>query len=167
MTDFRHGILAGTFDPVHLGHSYIIERAVDLMDHLTIVVARNLEKEKTTYFSWVKRQEFLEECCDNLLPYEKRRNVTFDTLEQGLLVDKATRLDANFLIRGVRNVTDCAYELNIANVNHTQKPALTTLFIPSPPHLIHVSSSAVRELIINKGDLTAYLPLSVIEKLSK
>ncbi len=166
MTDFKHGIIAGTFDPVHLGHAHIIERAVDLMDHVTIVVARNLEKQ-TTYFSWAKRQELLEECCDNLLSYEKRRNATFDTLEQGLLVDKATRLGANFLIRGVRNLTDCAYEMNIANVNHTQKPALTTLFIPSPPHLIHVSSSAVRELIANKGDLTAYLPLSVIEKLSK
>ena len=153
------GVFAGTFDPVHFGHLFVIERALHFLDHLVIVVAKNSDK-------------------NSLLPLEERllllktsvlstSRISIEVLKSGLLVKQAAQLGASVLVRGVRNASDCAYELTVANINYTQSAELTTLLIPASPELAYVSSSAVRELIANDGDLFEYVPTQVIDHFAK
>jgi pantetheine-phosphate adenylyltransferase len=77
---------------------------------------------------------------------------------QGLTATFCKSLGAGYLIRGIRNASDFDYEKTISQINHTLVENLETVFLIARPELSHISSTIVRELILGKADLTAFVP---------
>jgi pantetheine-phosphate adenylyltransferase len=151
----RIGLYAGSFDPVTLGHEDIVERALRLVDRLIVAVAVN--STKTALFPLDERAEFL------------RRTLTDERVSvrrfDGLLVDLAREVDATVLVRGVRNVTDYDYEVQMARMNRQLAPEIETVFLAPSAAVAHVSSTFVREIARNGGDVTGLVRPIVAEAL--
>jgi pantetheine-phosphate adenylyltransferase len=80
---------------------------------------------------------------------------------QGLTVDYCQQIDAQYILRGLRNGTDFDYESHIAQLNKNLQAKIETIFVLSSPELSYISSTLVRDLIIHKGDFAQYLPEQV------
>lgn len=135
--DMKAVIYPGSFDPVTLGHMDVIERASKMFDKVIVCVLNNSQK-KSPLFSLDERVNMLKEVTKE-----------FDGVEvesfQGLLVDFAKEKGVNIIIRGLREITDFANELKMAQGNHMIYPDFETLFIATDPKFSFVSSSMVRE----------------------
>jgi pantetheine-phosphate adenylyltransferase len=159
-------VYAGTFDPISLGHLDIIQRVAPLYDELIIGIGINPQKK--TMFSESTRTSMIEESIRELIDFDKIR-VNRWSVEPfyGLLVDFAKEKKANVLIRGIRNVSDFEYEINLANINLTLAPEIQTFFLPTRPDLGVVSSSAVKELVKHGADISKFVPVNVAKELVK
>lgn len=152
------GIYPGSFDPVTLGHLDIINRASKLVDKLIIGVLHNSAKK--SLFSTEERVEFLKRVTSHL------DNVVIDSYD-GLLVDYAKQQNATILIRGLRAVTDFEYELQIAQTNHKLYNGVDTVFLTTSVEYAYVSSTLVREIASYKGDISQFVPASIIADIEK
>lgn len=144
----RRGIFAGTFDPVTLGHSDIMERALQLFDHLTVAVACTERHHKKTLFSLEERIEMFRE----VLPDDYNKRVEVAPLN-GLLVDFARERGVEAVVRGLRFFSDFEYELQMATMNQRLWPDLDTLFLMPNEKYSYVNSSLVKEIARNGGKL--------------
>lgn len=135
----KRWIYAGTFDPITFGHESIIQRAAALCDELYVAVAQ--QPRKQTLLNGEKRFALVQQRL-NALHLPQVKTLGFD----GLLIDLAKNLQANALVRGLRNGADFDYERNLAHINAQLKPDLETIFLLAPPHESLISSSNVREL---------------------
>lgn len=144
----------GTFDPVTIGHLDVIKRASGLFDHVYVVIMENKNK-KVTFSA----QERLDMILKIIQPYD---NVTA-MIGEGLSVDFARQVGANILIRGIRAVMDYEYELQQATANMTLSPDIETVFLLTRPQFSFMSSSAVKEIAVNHGDISAFVPEEVLE----
>ena len=149
-------IFPGSFDPITKGHLDILEQASKMFDKVIIAVAFNPEKKG--FLSVEKRLLIIKECVKNFV------NVEVDSYD-GLTVNYAEKMSANVLIRGVRNSKDFEYEFELAGINKTLNHSIETVFLIPSKENIFVSSSAVREIINNNGDLSAFLPQKAIDLL--
>ncbi len=131
-------IFAGSFDPITGGHLDIIEKAVRMFDELIIVVANNSNKK--CLFTIDERIEFVKNATSYL-----NNNISIIDFD-GLIVDLCYKLNVSTLVRGVRNVADFEYEINMADINEEIEPDIQTIFIPAAKHNSHISSSVVKEL---------------------
>ena len=154
----RVGVFAGTFDPVTKGHEKVIEKTVNLFDKLIVAICVN--KEKHTLFSVEKRLEMLKAVT------KKYKNVEV-CYHEGMLVDLMKTHNAIYYVRGVRNDTDYKYENYMHSVNSSLYSKIITLFIPCEEDLANVSSTMVRNVLKNNGDLTNLLSNEVIEIIKK
>lgn len=145
----KKGIYPGSFDPVTLGHLDIIKRASKLADELIIGVLNN--SAKTPLFTVEERVELLKRVTKDI------PNVTIMAYD-GLLVDFASEQKADFLVRGLRAVTDFEYEIQIAHTNHKMNPEVDTVFLTTSIEYSFVSSSLVREIASYGGDISAFVP---------
>ncbi len=150
------GVFPGTFDPLTLGHLQLIERAACLFDQLVIAVAQNTRKTPCIPFN-----DRMQLCQDTV---KSLPNVSVLELE-GLLVDFAKKHQANYLVRGLRTVTDFDYEVQMAQANHQLSPQLQTIFLPAITQSAYISSSLVREIIEAKADASAFVPNPVADYL--
>src|SRR6476646_4410298 len=151
-------LFPGTFDPVTLGHTDIINRALPLFDRFVIGIGRNVNKEPM--FSEEKRLTWLREIYkDN----PKVEALAYD----GLTVECCKRIGANFVLRGIRYVNDFEYEKAIADMNRSLDPNVETIFLTCLPQFTSVASTLVRDVIRNGGDATPFLPEVVAESLKK
>jgi len=141
------GIYAGTFDPITLGHLDIIKRSLSVCSHL--VVAIGINPDKKTAFTEEQRIEMIKA----VLP----QNTEVSSF-QGLLVEYAKEIGANFLIRGIRSVSDFEYEIGLANINKVLATEIETIFLPTSPDLAVVSSSAAKEIARYGGDISKFVP---------
>lgn len=152
----RIGIYPGSFDPLTNGHLDIVKRAMDLCDLLYVAVARNTGKDPL--FSLDERVEILKESC-----------FFSDTIQivsfEGLLVDFCRENGVQFIIRGLRSVTDFEYEMGIALMNKRLCPEIDTLFLTAESEFSFVSSRIVKEVAINGGDISPFVPPPVIPRL--
>ncbi len=148
-------VFAGTFDPITVGHTYVIEKCLECFDK--VVVAVGVNSDKKPLFTLQERMDMIKAAFNNA------DNVEVVSFE-GMLVDfmKANGITVN--VRGVRNNDDYKYEANMASFNQDMYPEITTLFLPTPQALAHVSSSAVRSIISYGADINKYVPSSVVEK---
>lgn len=153
----RVAVYAGSFDPVTLGHEDIVRRCVPLFDRIYVAVGVN--SAKTPFMTLERRMELLKESFKDL------QQVYVDTFV-GLQVDYCRQVSANFIIRGLRAVTDFEYELGIAHANSTQAPDIESIFVPTRPELSFISSSVVRELAKHKGNISRYVSPHVAEALN-
>ncbi|MBL8730129.1 MAG: pantetheine-phosphate adenylyltransferase [Planctomycetes bacterium] len=146
----------GSFDPVTRGHLDLVERALPLFDHLTVAVALNSNKSPT--FSAEERVEMLRE----VLPQDERLSVT---TFRGLVVDfcRAQRIGA--ILRGVRTVSDFEFEYQMALTNRHLAPGIETVFVMPSAQYSYVSSSLIREIVRNGGDVSDFLPPPVERRL--
>ena len=142
-------LFPGTFDPVTLGHTDIIDRALPLFDKLVIGIGRN--SNKTGMFSEEQRLEWLREIYKD----EPRIQVlAYD----GLTVNCCKSVGANFILRGIRYVNDFEYEKAIADMNRSLAHNVETIFLTCLPKYTSVASTLVRDVIRNNGDVSQFLP---------
>lgn len=149
-------VYPGSFDPITLGHLDIIERALDVVERLQVVVVHNPGKQP--FFSLSERVQMV---TDALIERGLMGRVTVDSLESGLLTTYAAGLGASVLIKGFRTGVDIEYELPMARVNR-DLTGIETIFLPSDPVNTHISSSLVKQVAALGGEITKYVPASVI-----
>ena len=150
-------LIPGSFDPPTFGHLDIIRRCIEIFDEVMIGVVSNPDKQPM--FTSSIRVEMLKE---NIL-VEKLTNVTVKEFD-GLLVEFAKQEKIDFIVKGVRAMTDFDYEFQMAQVNK-DLDTLETLFIPGKPEYGYISSSLVKELYRLGGDVSSFIPNTVLERL--
>jgi pantetheine-phosphate adenylyltransferase len=148
----RIALFPGTFDPITIGHVNLIERAMHLYDEIVIGIGHN--SSKSTLFSLEKREEWIKTI------YKDVPKVRVQSYE-GLTVSFCEQIGAQYILRGLRNMSDFDYEKNIAQMNKLVNPNVETIFLMCDPAYTPISSSVVRDLIRNGGDARAYVPKEV------
>jgi len=151
----KRAIFPGSFDPITLGHYDIIQRAIPLFDELVIAIGINTDK--AYMFSLEERIRFVEEAFDG---ETKVKVVSYE----GLTVDFARSVDADYILRGLRNPADFEFEKAIAHTNR-KLADIETVFLLTSSGKSYISSSIVRDVIRNGGDYTLLVPDSVRVKL--
>jgi len=139
----------GSFDPLTNGHLDVIKRASAIFDQLEVVIMTNPNKSFT--FSVDERIAMIQSIIT------KFPNVTVSA-QSGLTVDYAQKVGASVLVRGIRAVMDYEYELQQATANMILNPAIETVFLLTHPQWSFLSSSVVKQVALNKGDLTGFIP---------
>ena len=154
----RRGLYPGSFDPVTLGHLDIIKRASEIVDELYIGVLRNSSKKNM--FTTEERIGLLERVTEGM---PNVKIISFD----GLLVDCAVEYGTHTIIRGLRAVTDFEYELQLAQTNKRLRPDVDTVFLTTNVEYAYLSSSIVREIAGYGGDISHFVPQSIMEDVYK
>jgi len=147
----RRAIFPGSFDPLTLGHSDIINRGVTLFDELLIAIGINADKKYM--FSLEERKRFIEQAFKD---EPKIKVVTYE----GLTVDFCKEVGADFILRGLRNPADFEFEKAIAHTNR-KLSEIETVFLLTSSGKSYISSSIVRDVIRNGGDYTGLVPDTV------
>ena len=151
-------LFPGTFDPVTLGHTDIIDRAIPLFDKIVIGIGRNINK--TPMFSDQQRIDWLNEI------YADNKNVEA-VLYDGLTVNCCNEIGAKFILRGIRYVNDFEYEKAIADMNRSLANNIETVFLTCLPQFTSVASTLVRDVLRNGGDVSRFLPKAVNKSIKK
>src|SRR4051812_8757398 len=142
-------LFPGTFDPVTLGHTDIIDRALPLFDKLFIGIGRNVNKQPM--FSEQQRLQWLN---DIYKSNNKVEAVAYD----GLTVECCKTVGARFILRGIRYVNDFEYEKAIADMNRSIAEGVETVFLTCLPQYTSIASTLVRDVLKNGGDVSQFLP---------
>jgi pantetheine-phosphate adenylyltransferase len=142
-------LFPGTFDPVTLGHIDIINRAIPLFDKIYVGIGIN--SSKSPMFSAEQRMEWFKEI------YKDEPNVE-SVIYDGLTVNYCKTINAHFILRGIRYVSDFEYEKTIADANRTLDPDIETIFLTGEPKYTSVASTIVRDIIRNGGNASLFLP---------
>lgn len=148
----KRAIFPGTFDPFTIGHFSVVKRALTFMDELVIGIGIN--EGKRTWFPTEKRIEMVRRL------YENEPRVRVEAYED-LTIDFAQRMEAQFIVRGIRTVKDFEYEETIADINR-QLSGIETILLFTEPELTSVSSSTVRELLSFGKDISHFIPEGMI-----
>ena len=149
----------GSFDPITKGHIDIIKRSSHLFDKLIIGIFKNSTKSKA-WFSDEEKVEMIEEIL-------KKEDINAEIkIFKGLLVDFMCKENVNILIRGLRALSDYEYELQFTLTNKTlAKSEFETIFLTASREYLYLSSSLVKEIAQNKGDLKMFVPKNVEERM--
>lgn len=149
----KTAVFPGSFDPLTLGHTDIIDRAIPLFDKIIIAIGTNSSKEYM--FTLDQRKEFIEKTYANV------PKVVVDTY-QGLTIDYCNNVGSQFILRGLRNPADFEFEKAIAQTNRKMSE-IETVFLLTSADTSYISSSIVRDIIINKGDVSMFVPKIVTQ----
>ena len=147
----RRALFPGSFDPITLGHYDIIKRGVHLFDEVVVAIGINAEKKYMCTLE--ERMAFIKKAFSN---EPKIKVVTY----QGLTVDFCKEIDAQFILRGLRNPADFEFEKAIAHTNR-KLSGIETVFLLTAASTSYISSSIVRDVIRNGGDYSVLVPNSV------
>jgi len=163
----KTGVVAGSFDPITNGHLWIIEKALDLVDDVLIVVAHNPLK-KYMFFA-AKRCELIEKVLNRRFKEAQRQRIKILQLDNGVaLTTFAREHKAKFIFRGICNFTDFEYENQLNLVQRKLEPDVETVYLIPPRELTEVSSSLVKGMLGLRGwERVArdYIPPDIIEAL--
>lgn len=152
----RRAVYAGSFDPVTYGHLDVIRRGATLFDEVIVAIGHNVRKQRT-----VPLEVRLDVLREVTAPFP---NVRVDTFE-GLLVHYCDRIGACAILRGLRAVTDFEFEFQIGLANMDMCPQVETVFLLADPRNLFISSSLVKEIEQNGGDVARYLPAPALAAL--
>ncbi len=147
----RRAVFPGSFDPITLGHQDIIQRALPLFDEIIIAIGVNADKKYM--FTLEQRLQFIK---DAFKDEPKIKVITY----QGLTIELCEKLDAQFILRGLRNPADFEFEKAIAHTNR-KLSNIETIFLLTAASTSYISSSIVRDVLRNGGDYTVLVPDSV------
>ena len=147
----RRALFPGSFDPITKGHEDIIMRGLNLFDEIVIGVGINSEKKYM--FSSEKRINFIKKL------FMKSNKISV-TSYKGLTVDFCKTINANYILRGLRNPGDFEFEKAIAHTNR-KLSGIETIFLLTSVETSFISSGIVREIILNNGDYKSLVPNSV------
>jgi pantetheine-phosphate adenylyltransferase len=148
----KTAVFPGSFDPVTRGHESIVRRALPLFDR--IIVAIGVNAEKSGYFPIEKRLEWLRQTFGDV------PQVSVESYN-GLTVDFCRKMDARYIIRGLRTSADFEFERGVAQVNLKLDSDIETVFLLTLPEYVMVTSSIVREVHRHGGDILQFIPESI------
>jgi pantetheine-phosphate adenylyltransferase len=144
----RRAIYPGSFDPITLGHLDIIERSAKLFDE--VIVALLVNADKLPMFTTEERVEMIR----NVTPWNNVRVGTFE----GLLVHYAVEQQAQFVVRGIRAISDYEYELQMALMNRRLEPGVETVFLMAGEAYSYISSRLIKEVFKLGGSINGLVP---------
>jgi len=153
-------IYPGSFDPVTLGHEDIARRCLKITDELIVAVAHTATETKTPLFSVEERLALMTEVFSS----EPRIRVSSF---QGLLVDYAREVGADFVLRGLRAVSDFEYEFQMAQMNRELHSELETVFLTPEHDFAFLSASLVRQVASLGGDVSGFVSPAVLQKMQE
>ena len=156
VSDKKIALYPGSFDPITNGHIDVLERARRMFDFVVIAVLNNPEKK--SFLSAHVRVGLIKEAVKDM------ENVSVASFD-GLTVEYARQIGANFLIRGLRTITDFEYEVQLCQTNQVIAPDIDTVFLSTRPEHNFISSSIVKELSNYKTDISKFVPKNVVEYL--
>ncbi len=154
----RIAIYPGTFDPITMGHVDIIDRALKMFDEVIVTIGINAGK--TPLFSIDERVEMIRQS------FADERRVSVETTS-GLMIDFAKKKKAAALVRGLRAVSDFDYEFQIALANRKLNSEVESVFLMTSFRWIYISSSLIKDIAQNGGDVSDFVPSHVKEALHK
>lgn len=152
------GVYPGSFDPFTLGHKDIVERALKFCDTLYIAVSDNINKKHL--FSKEERVEMIRQT------FKGNDKIIVESF-QGLLVNYMLAKKASYIIRGLRAVSDFEYEFQMAFANRNIESSIETIFMVPGSQYLFLSSTIVRDIARNNGDISKLVPEAVLEKFKK
>lgn len=155
----RRGVYAGTFDPITVGHLDIIERGLTVVDRLYVAVAAGTAK--SAMFDVAKRTELVRSAISEL-SQEKQQRIEVASFD-GLLVDYVRAVGARLVIRGLRAVSDYEYEAQMAHINRHLDGEIETVFLVTSKDCLFISSSIVKDIARNGGDISRLVTPTVAE----
>lgn len=145
-------VFPGSFDPITTGHEDIVRRGLPMFDE--IIIAIGINSEKKYMFPLEKRVESIK------YTFKDVSNVRVETYN-GLTIDFCKKMNAGYLLRGLRNPADFEFEKAIAQMNRAMAPGIETVFIITAPEFSAVSSTIVRDIIRHNGDATPFVPKGI------
>ena len=151
-------IYPGSFDPITNGHIDILKSGAEIFEKVIIAVCYNANKQG--FLPIDVRTKLIKECTKNI------PNIEVDSFE-GLTVEYAKKRGATVLLRGLRTSFDFDYEMQLSQTNHALFSDIKTVFLITKPEFNYISSSCVREILLNKGDIRGFVPDAVCEYLNK
>jgi pantetheine-phosphate adenylyltransferase len=149
-------LFPGSFDPVTKAHVDILRRAIPLFDK--VVIGIGLNSTKAAFLDIDRRKEMLQAV------FADEPKVEVATYE-GLTVEFCKTIGAAYMIRGIRTVSDFEYEKAIAQMNHALVPEIESIFIVSKPGYSSISSTIVRDIMRNNGDIKQFIPKEAFDLL--
>ncbi len=151
-------IYPGSFDPITKGHLDILKTGAEIFDKIIIAVAKNSEKKG--FLTIDERVKLIKESVKDI------ENVEVDSFD-GLTIEYAKKMGAKVLIRGLRAVSDFEYELQLSQANSALSSEIKTVFLTTKPKYNFISSSTIKEIYLNNGDISKFVPDAVFEYLEK
>ena len=145
-------IFPGSFDPFTIGHEAVVKRAIQLFDKIIIAIGYN--SAKSGFFPLEKRVKWIEAI------FEKDSTVSVETYE-GLTSEFCKKVNARFILRGLRTAADFEYERAIGQMNKMLNPDVETIFMLTKPEHSPISSTVVREVIRHGGDASQFVPKQI------
>ncbi len=142
-------VFPGSFDPITKGHESIIKRALPLFDEL--IVAIGVNSTKTNYFSLEKRADWIKKV------FKNEPKVRVEDYS-GLTIDFCKKVNANYILRGLRTSADFEFERGIAQMNSAMNNTIETIFILTTPELSAINSTIVRDILKHGGDASQFVP---------
>ena len=149
MTEKRIALFPGSFDPFTRGHESIVKRALGLFDEIIIAIGSNALKEG--YFTLENRERMIRDI------FRDYPMITVDHYS-GLTVDFAKKVNARYILRGIRTAADFEYERAIAQMNKAMYPGIDSIMLLTTPEHTPINSTIVRDVIRNGGDASAFIP---------
>jgi len=143
------GVCPGSFDPITNGHLDILERSIELFDTVIVAIANNIEKRPL--FTVQERAEMI------MAAMNGSKNIVIDSFD-GLLVDYVRRVNARFVVRGLRAMSDFEYEFQMASMNRTLNQGMDTIFMMTRKDYFFISSRTVKEVAEFGGNVKGLVP---------
>lgn len=159
----RTGYYPGSFDPVTNGHVDVIRRACGIVDRLVLAVG--ISHSKQPFLAGDVRVDLLQQVAQPI-GQERGCEIVVETFDN-LVVDAARAAGASLLIRGLRDATDYAYEMQMAGMNGELAPELETVFLPASGPVRHIASSLVKQIASMGGDISGFVPKIVADAIAK
>ncbi len=145
-------VFPGSFDPFTLGHLEVLKSALKIFDKVIVAIGNNASK-------------------GGFFPVELKVQIAQDAVAgmpnvevcsfSGLTVDFCVEKGAKFIVRGMRTTTDFELERAISQANKRMRPSILTVFIPSSHEYSFISSTVVRDVLVNGGKATDFIPKNV------
>ncbi len=145
-------VFPGSFDPITRGHESIIKRAIPLFDKIIVAIGMNAEKQH--FFPVQKRMKWIQQV------FQDEPKIVVDKYS-GMTVDYCRKMNAGFILRGLRTSADFEFERSIGQINKKLYPEIETIFLLTTPELTALNSSIIRDIIRHGGDASPFVPESI------
>jgi pantetheine-phosphate adenylyltransferase len=145
-------VFPGSFDPITKGHENIINRAIPLFDKIIVAIGENVDKK--SYFTLSERIKWIKTV------FSESDKVSVETYS-GLTVDFCEKINADYILRGLRTSADFEFERSIGQTNKRLLPSIETVFLLTTPEFTPINSSIVRDVHRHGGNVSQFIPNSI------